>query len=537
MKTIDRKALIISVIYGALFGMGMSFGHEAYVSHGLEFKSPSMWIILFLSAVVSCIAVYAYMLYSSKRVRTSHKETFHKPHPIITFAVIYACWMPVFLAEFPGFFVYDASDEYVQVATRGFTTHHPLMHTLALGGSVRAGEVFCGSANTGIAIYILLQMAIVAFVFTYILHSMERLYVFGILWYGLFPVVVMFALCSVKDTLFAAALAAAVVLTPKAIRNGRPGEILSLAGALLIMMFMRHNGVYAYIIYACVMFIYTALKRDKTSSGTAGVKKTHALLGSAIFFLMLPVIYMTVNAGLAHMVNASDTEHQEVLTVPIQQIARTWNKYGEDFTPQDEEDLYSVLSENALTHYTPELSDPVKSMFDNEAYAADKADFWKLWLKMLKLHPVSYLNAWLDTSYGYYYPLAVVNPYAGHEVYTFTYTESSYFGYEVEYPGERHSLIPVIDRFYRWLSLDDDIQRVPVISLFFSMGAMFWFYLFGAALMLYRRRYDVLAGFVLPFGVLLTLLLGPTFLPRYTVFWWFLFPYLINEVFYEKSND
>ena len=59
--------------------------------------------------------------------------------------IIFVCWVPVFLAFYPGAFVYDATDEYVQVATRQFTTHHPLAHVLLLGGFVCAGNKFFNS--------------------------------------------------------------------------------------------------------------------------------------------------------------------------------------------------------------------------------------------------------------------------------------------------------------------------------------------------------------------------------------------------------
>ena len=55
------------------------------------------------------------------------------------------CWIPVFLAVYPGFFVYDAQDELIQVQTRNFTTHHPLPHVLLLGGVILAVNKLIGS--------------------------------------------------------------------------------------------------------------------------------------------------------------------------------------------------------------------------------------------------------------------------------------------------------------------------------------------------------------------------------------------------------
>lgn len=64
-----------------------------------------------------------------------------KKRAAVLFCFFLLCWLPVFLAVYPGFFVYDAQDEFVQVQTRNFTTHHPLPHVLLLGGTDRKSVV------------------------------------------------------------------------------------------------------------------------------------------------------------------------------------------------------------------------------------------------------------------------------------------------------------------------------------------------------------------------------------------------------------
>ena len=519
----NKRITIISAVFAVLFAISMILGCNAARNGGIKADDPVPWIAGLLSFVIALTVMYVFLFRTSSRTEAKpagYVRTKVQPAALIRdWAVMLVCWMPVFLAEYPGFFVYDAIDEYTAVATRHFTTHHPLLHTLALGGFVRAGEVFLGSANAGIAIFILAQMCLLSLMFAWVISGMKRFRLFAVLWYALFPTVVMFALCSVKDTMFAAAMTVAAVLTVRVLSNTDVrSDRICLAAALLLMMLLRHNAVYAYVIYACVMGGFLAATR----SGETAKRITPALVLAALL-----IIYGIVDAALTYACNAEDHEHQEMLTVPIQQLARTWSVYADEFSSEELETLYEILPEDSLRHYTPELSDPVKIGFDNDAYELDPARYRRLWFELFKRHPLSYINAWLDTSYGYYYPYAVVNVYQGHQAFTFTYTDSSYFGYEVEYPGERHSLIPVIDRFYRWLSLDDDIQRIPVVARFFSMGAMFWVYAFGMAVFIYRRQWPYLIACILPLSVWATLLAGPTFLPRYTVFWWFMLPYLI----------
>ncbi|MBQ9334865.1 MAG: hypothetical protein IJS12_11080 [Lachnospiraceae bacterium] len=525
----NKRAAVISVIYAGAFAFAMFIGAGAARYGALTVNDPVLWVTGIISFAIALIVVYAFLTHTSGTIidekPQSESISLSRPGLIRDWLIIFACWLPVFLAEYPGFFVYDAVDEYTSVATRQFTTHHPLMHTLLLGGSVRAGEVFFGDANVGIAAFILVQMILLSFVFAWVISQIGRrgYRVFAMVWYGLFPTVVMFALCSVKDTLCAAAILLSVVLTVRVLssRHIPIADLICLAISLLVMMLMRHNAVYAYIIYACAAGSYLA-------AVTAGPVLRR--ITPAVCMAGLLCVYLIISSALAYAFGADDSEHQEILTVPIQQLARTWSVYSDEMSPEELETLYEILPETTLTHYTPELSDPVKIGFNNAVYEQDPDRYRRLWIELFIRHPLSYINAWLDTSYGYYYPYAIVNVYEGHQTFTYTYTESSYFGYEVEYPGVRHSLIPFIDRFYRWLSLDDDIQRIPVIARLFSMGALFWVYAFGMAVFVYRRDHMCLIAYLLPLSIWATLLLGPTFLPRYTVFWWFILPYLIYGI-------
>lgn len=244
-----------------------------------------------------------------------------------------------------------------------------------------------------------------------------------------------------------------------------------------------------------------------------------------------------ISSGLAGIFRAADTEHQEILTVPIQQIARTCQQEPEVFSQEERELLYGYLPEAYLDCYRDKLSDGVKIGFVNEAYERNPAGFWRIWLSGLKRAPISYLNAWLLTSYGYWYPDTIVDVYTGNTVYTFTYGDNSYFGYETEEPGRRNSLIPPIDNFYRKLSLEIYKEKLPVVSMLFSQGFVFWILLLAMG---YLIRTDGF-GRVLPYLILVfmvaTLLLGPTFLPRYVFFLWFCVPFVLGDVLSGNGKD
>ena len=243
--------------------------------------------------------------------------------------------------------------------------------------------------------------------------------------------------------------------------------------------------------------------------------------------LLLAIIfasYFMINSVLILALHAKNEENQEILTVPIQQLARTYKFNPEAFDPEDVAALHAVLPEEALVLYNPKLSDPVKVHFRNNVYAANKTRYAKLWLKIGLRKPLSYINAWLMNSYGFWYPDTVIDVYSGNTVFTFTYDESSYFGYEVEEPGYRDSKIPWLDKAYRKLSLEISQEKVPIYSMLYSPGGIFWGIAFVFAYMLYRKKYHIVVPYLMVLIVWLTVILGPTYLPRYVLIFWFVIP-------------
>jgi len=177
-----------------------------------------------------------------------------------------------------------------------------------------------------------------------------------------------------------------------------------------------------------------------------------------------------------------------------------------------------------LQIYDADLSDLLKAHFNNQQYSKTSSDFWKLWMNKLAKKPVTYLNAWFMTSYGYWYPDTVINVYGGQQRFTFQYGDSSYFGFETEQPGVRDSKFPWLEEQYRKMSLEIYQQNVPVISMLFSPGFLFWMFMGSILCCIYKREYT----WLLPFGCIFllwgTAILGPTFLVRYVLALWFALP-------------
>lgn len=526
----DRRGWRIAGILSGLFTAAMLFGVRLDAVGNVNFKDWRLWVSLPVLTCLFTVLVRKFwdFLGGMEGRKSSFAKHIRMPDAprraaryvnLFTFLFLIVCWLPVLLAVYPGFFVYDAQDEWLQVASRNFNTHHPLVHVLMLGGIICAVHKVTDSYNLGIASYMVVQMMIVSGGFTYLLSFMRRRKVsravrlLSLLYFAFFPVVVMFTLCSAKDTLFTVAL---LLLLLALIDMGSVEQqfftsnrkMLFFVSSAVAMMLFRKNGVYAFAVMVPILLLYHK----------QNLKKTLLLIG------MIFLSYFVISTGLTVVFHAQGGENQEILTVPIQQLARTYKFNREAFTQEDIDTLHEILPEEALVLYNPKLSDPVKVRFQNEVFAADKPKYAGLWLRIGLKKPLAYINAWLVNSYGFWYPDTVIDVYSGNTVFTFTYGESSYFGYEVEEPGFRDSKIPWLDEAYRKLALEISQEKIPIYSMLYSPGGIFWCIAFVFAYMLYRRKYNIVIPYMMVLTVWLTVLLGPTYLPRYVLIFWYGLP-------------
>lgn len=529
----DKRSLRAAGVLGFLFSVCLAFGSQLDYMENVIFTSLPMWISIVVWTVI--LAIWISRVWNIMSQWQGKKIQWHKAEKltdrkraIIVMSFFIICWLIVFLAVYPGFFVYDAQDELIQMQTRKFTTHHPLPHVLLLGTIILGVNKLTGSYNIGIAVYTLFQMLFMAGVFTYFIHYMRKcgvsfvIRLISILYIACFPVIVMFTLCSAKDGIFTAALLMVILLLADLGKERIDffkswKKPFALFGFTLLMMSFRHNGMYAFLVMVPVLLLC--------------LKECHRKLAIVLGSIFL--IYFLLTSGLEALLHAKDAGKQEMLTVPIQQLSRVYKYDRESFNKEDLDTLYEILPEEALGYYAPKVSDGVKLWFDNEAYSENPGKYIKLWIKTGVRHPFTYVNAWLMTSYGFWYPDTVIDVYRGNSVFTFTYEDSSFFGYEVEEPGSRESKIPWLNEWYRKMSLEVTQQKIPVLSMLFSPGFLFWLFAFTFGYAYHKKRHDLMFPFVMILLVWLTVILGPTYLPRYVLILWFVLPgmiaLLVNE--------
>lgn len=558
---VEKAWKVKAYIFSMLLSTALHIGAEYEFYDGVDFAKPSIYINTFCLA----IAMAPFVAYLWRKPRDldvidrdenekdkasgkiSEPKSFRSSTPFNFFyvwAIIFLFWMLVFFALYPGAFVYDATEEYVEVISRQFTMHHPLLHVLALGGIVHLFEYIGAGANFGIAVYVLLQMLVMSAALSFVVLSLQRWgvtkrYAFmAVLFFSIFPLFPLYAVCTAKDGLFTVFLLVAIVSMGNIIRSTQQTQspasapymsdmVIFLVSSTLMMM-LRNNGLYAYGATAIIVAVVMIVDRRKVKS----------LPGTTTRLLILMALSIVLSLGgtriLKLATGATDGEHQEMLTVPIQQLTRTYTYSPEAFTPDEVALLKAFIPEEYLTTYTPRVSDVLKSGFDNRYYESHCADFYRLWLTIGARRPLTYLNAHLGTAYGYLYPDALNNVYKGNAMYTFTYTDSSYFGFETEPPGTRESMLPALELLIEKFSLTLFQQKCPVLSMLFAPGFVFWVFLFMLFGYVDRKNLPMLLPVLMTFA---TVLMGPTTLVRYVLILWYiapLYPVWISEAGRER---
>ena len=528
------KELLTAGLFSVTLASALTVGKQLETVENFDVTNLGIWgniVILTLYFIPFIEAAWDWLkiVWEKEREKVKIQETGGKDF-LWYWLIIFVCWIPVFLAFYPGAFVYDACDEYIQVATRTFTTHHPLAHVLLLGGFVCAGNAFFDSFNLGIALYTLCQMLFLSGVFSYtVIYIKKKVNYKGFLWavvgfYGLFPVIPMYAVCSSKDTIFTGAFLIVVIKMLQLLEDTeeffkKKGNVFVAVASAVVMMLFRNNGFYAYVVWGFVIFAGSIfMRKDKKS-----ILRLMVLMGVSV------MLFLGCSKALTFVTKAEKGGSQEIMTVPIQQMARTYLYSPETYTEEEKELLFTIIPEEEMHLYNPRLSDLLKRQFNSQRFRENKGDYLALWLKIGARKPMIYLNAWFMTSYGYWYPDAVINVYGGNQVYTFAYEDSSYFGFETEYPGVRESKFPWLEEQYRKMSLELYQQKMPAVSMLFSPGFLFWVFLFCMGYFVQNKKWSKVLGGAGILLLWLTAVLGPTYLVRYVLILWFALPVMAAE--------
>lgn len=513
------------LIFGLCFMGAMSAGTQLDAIGAVDFSDGWSYGAVLMAAMIAAPLLGRVLVglseYSTRNDRKCSAPE-RKRTLLLTWAVLFFAYIPTFLASFPGFFTYDAEWTVYVVTTEKYNAHMPMVYVILLGWLIRLVFSITHSYNAGIAIYTLGQMLVLSACFAYMLSFLRSIGVkrwicnLGTAFLALSPTVSMFVCCSTKEGFFAGGVILMVTLLLDLARDEerfwQSGHRKAcFIGAALLILFFRKDGVFGLTVF---LFFFAVTHRKSWRKWIVSV-------------LSIFLVYVVTTQGLMMAFHFKKGPLGEMFCVPIQQLARTYMEAKDDFSEEDMETLYNLIPEVILKEYNPKLADDVKINFLEDNFKAEPGKYISLWFRMGIAHPDIYMNSFLANTYGYWYPNTYPDGYRGKFLGDRVYEDSSYFAFITENPGVRRHLLPVLERFYEKISLEIYQQKVPVISMLFSLGFWHWIYLF-TALYLLVRGYRRQAFAMMPMGLMyLIVLLGPIVLVRYVLYLFFGVPLVL----------
>jgi hypothetical protein len=432
----------------------------------------------------------------------------YRRRPVLfVMGVLLLCWAPYLVIFFPGTVVWDMAEmAAMQFGLREMTTWHPVLMTWLFSGCVRFGRVF-GSDNIGVFCFTLLQSALLSYALSRALELVRKLNasrafrMSALFFFAFTPVFASFAQAVGKDTVYAALVLLFTVQTIERLRFGtpKPAAVIGFGLTALLMCLTRHNGVYLLLPTAAVLaFVLRGNVRWLAM----------AALGAA-----LAVVFM-FNGLLVPALGIKDARASGVYSAAFQQSARVLRDREVD--AEEYAEIDRVLdAEHLAALYEPIISDPVKYTFKQYGLGRDVetgalARYRGTWLKMLAEYPLTYLEAFVAGSTGYYAFTPKIDAAR-----TYNYQGGIRFVFETvpagDDPLDLHAAqIPAFAKARELLAMyARGWRRVPVLELFLFCAGYTWLLLIAALSLVRRKRARDLAAFLPALLTLLACLLSP----------------------------
>ncbi len=445
----------------------------------------------------------------------------------ISFGVLVLCWFPAWLAYYPAICSYDIPAQLGQVLTGEYNTHHPLVHTLLLQFFYSVGKGI-GNVNLGISFYALTQMLVLAATMAGIIAIMakwkaKRWQIAGLTLYcALLPVNAYMSITTTKDVLFAvfvlwffAGIYAYLNQEEKLSVGLRIPYLLSIVGVVLF----RNNGKYALAVTCGVLGMVLLWAFVKKQS----LRKWCILFVDTTIGLLLGCM---VAGALAKGLQAQPGDKREMLSMPIQQLARTMVYHGgagvmaedDNTVEQQHKDLLNeFFLYEGYKNYRPEISDPVKRITNTSVVRYRTGEFVKTYLGLLVKYPGDYVNAALAVNAGWFSLIdeshATINQYEFKEGFGYIQTNWSR---EIERTNlSRDSKWPWLLEKLESFASENAYMKIPVVRFLVAPGIYLWCYILMAIWLMLHKKYKDLLPFTWILGYFGTLILGPTVQMRY----------------------
>lgn len=490
-----KKDHIIAAVCAGIFTLCYVLGNKEALSGGLSNK---LFMLFYMGCTVIGLLCLFYrcvlwILINSTRIKLFEEgKAFPKKMFLLFSGILFLCMLPFLLTNYPAVMTPDSLSQFRQAAgMEGYSDHHPWLHTMVINLFYEIGYAISGNTYFAIACYTIVQMILVAVSVSYVwcsLHEMglkKKYCIAGVVLFIIYPYNLIYGVTIWKDVLFAMSV---LVLTVTLFRmhwqlneenNIKVRDWILYIVCGFFMCMLRHNGFYAFLVFVPIM-IWIFRKKWKQ------LIPLTVLLLAVCFIIKGPVM------------TAVDVEPGKLafkLCLPLQQVGRVIA----DDCELTEEEIAAIEKINVISYvkenYQRGGADPMFAwvIYGNQEYLGDNlGEYMELWISLGLKYPGKYIQAFIDLTKGYWYPM---DP-----------EQVVYFGITENETGLTSQAVlngPIVIKIHELLTKLYTI--FPIYGIMYSMGAVLWLFILLIAIAVRNGNHSMwMAGIPL---LLLTLTL------------------------------
>ena len=420
-------------------------------------------------------------------------EWLFEKHTVLgVMVVIFVCRLPYLLAFFPCSMSWDGGAQISNFyGLEIFTNHHPPFVSFFYGAIAWYSQKW-GIANLGMFLIPFMQTALTCFAVAQVcvvLKKMKSPYWmrWGVVaYFALFTVWSIFDVTVIKDSLyypFTMLFAVQVIycLFFQEEFFGKKRNIVLLVLYAVLMTQIRNNGIFVVLFTLPFVFLVMSNKKKVFMGGAIVV-----MLG--ITMLLNNVVYPAM--GVISLESKVDT-----YCILFQQTAKYAIEHPEDVTDEERAVLDTLFDYDELPNvYEPHLADWVKNCLREQEgsatnptgshFAALKKDYLKVWFAQFLRHPLTYIDAFFECSYGYYYPeVGTYKEGLGfYEEERYMFTASMSDAKQIEQLASARFLLEQLSK----------LEYVPGIGMLYRAGFYAWCVIFAVVYFVVQKKYKAL---------------------------------------------
>lgn len=478
-KKIDKRtrrfSLILSIILGIILTLGSLTSSYIFAQVGFIFNLHRVIYLIVGIVGFSFIfkIIFGFMFTFLPNITVLNTRVLTKKGFALIFCFFLLCWSPYFLRYFPGVMTSDSYYVIHYVENFELNDLHAFGHTWFFGLFYYLGKFIFHNMNLAVAFYTIIQMIICALLFTYMIKFLFEKKVKTIiliiisLFLAFSPLFAIYSITLWRDILFSMAFVTLFISLYKFVDNKynlTVSIIIMYILSVLVILFFRNNGIYIILLF--IPFLILMIKKSRKI----------VLFGN----IVIVILYFVIKGPIFTYFGVQKTTSVEAFSIPLQQIARVLVNGG-DIDEKTYEYLSTIIDIDKVKEtYRPSISDFVKRATNNDKLSKDKFKFIQTWIKIGIDNPRNYIDSYLLSTLGYWYPDVVYWATAG---------ESKSIFEDVDVQTD-----PIIFDGVPFNILTS--RSGPLSSLFWSIGTMFILLVISTFILLYKRQCKYLLCYI-----------------------------------------